>query len=414
MNNTIAELRDLNLELESLKARKNAIKTKLAEHRDSFTDEDIANSTKEANEIRTQLNDVQEKIKNAQERAKKENQNRGEKNYMENENTQVLEQRAEDFVRTNRTAIKGGKGGELRAALLSSGTLKPLTNQVEINDIANNGLSTILDNIYIQDLYGTGGNEIPYVVTESTAAVGTEGSAPTESEPVFGVIKTTPITVDTLAYVSRRIKKLTPVQYENKVRELALKALRKKVINLISTNAAGTASGNNITVSGIEGIGNSTLNSTKSITGSIDATTLRDIVLSYGGDDEVSGAATLQLCKADLQKFGAVRGTNEKKPVYEITIEDGNPNAGTIKDGGTIVPFKINSNLTAGTLIYGQLPHYELDTYGDYEITTSEDYKFAEGLIAIKGSVDVSGAVTAKGGFMKITIAAAAQVGGKG
>ena len=40
MTNAIAELRDLNLELESLKARKNAIKTKLAEHRDSFTDED--------------------------------------------------------------------------------------------------------------------------------------------------------------------------------------------------------------------------------------------------------------------------------------------------------------------------------------------------------------------------------------
>ena len=50
MTNAIAELRDLNLELESLKARKNAIKTKLAEHRDSFTDEDITNSTTEANE----------------------------------------------------------------------------------------------------------------------------------------------------------------------------------------------------------------------------------------------------------------------------------------------------------------------------------------------------------------------------
>ena len=72
MTNAIAELRDLNLELESLKARKNAIKTKLAEHRDSFTDEDITNSTKEANEIRTQIESVQEKIKVAQEIAKLE------------------------------------------------------------------------------------------------------------------------------------------------------------------------------------------------------------------------------------------------------------------------------------------------------------------------------------------------------
>lgn len=84
MTSAIAELRDLNLELESLKARKNAIKTKLAEHRDSFTDEDIANSTTEANEIRTQIASVQEKINNAQERAKKEEEKRGEKNYMEN------------------------------------------------------------------------------------------------------------------------------------------------------------------------------------------------------------------------------------------------------------------------------------------------------------------------------------------
>lgn len=403
MNNTIAELRDLNLELESLKARKNAIKTKLAEHRDSFTDEEIANSTNEAKEIRSQIESVQQKINDAQNRAKLENEKRGDKNYMENENKVDLETRANEFVRTNRTSIRGGKDGELRAALLSTGTLKPLSNQVEINDIANNGISTILDNIYIQDLYGTGGNEIPYVVSESTAGVGTEGQSPAESEPVFGVIKVTPITVDTIAYVSRRIKKLSPVQYENKVRELALKALRKKVIELVSTGAAGTASGNNITVSGVEGIKNSTLNQNYTLsTSDIGATTLREIVLNYGGDDEVSGAAILQLCKTDLQKFGAVRGANEKKAVYEITIEAGNPNAGTIKDGGTIVPFKINSNLEDGTMVYGQMPHYELDTYGDYEITTSEDYKFAEGLIAIKGSVDVSGAVTAKGGFMVI------------
>lgn len=84
MTNAIAELRDLNLELEGLKARKNAIKTKLAEHRDSFTDEDIANSTKEANEIRTQIASVQTKIEDAQNRAKLEEEKRGDKNYMEN------------------------------------------------------------------------------------------------------------------------------------------------------------------------------------------------------------------------------------------------------------------------------------------------------------------------------------------
>lgn len=84
MTNAIAELRDLNLELEGLKARKNAIKQKLAEHRDAITDEEIANSTSEAQEIRSQIESVQNKIKDAQERAKLEENKEERKIKMEN------------------------------------------------------------------------------------------------------------------------------------------------------------------------------------------------------------------------------------------------------------------------------------------------------------------------------------------
>ena len=84
MTNAIAELRDLNLELEGLKARKNAIKQKLAEHRDAITDEEIANSTSEAQEIRSQIESVQNKIKDAQERAKLEENKEERKINMEN------------------------------------------------------------------------------------------------------------------------------------------------------------------------------------------------------------------------------------------------------------------------------------------------------------------------------------------
>lgn len=89
MTSGIQELRDLNLELTSLKARKDAIKKQLEEHRDSFTDEQIASSTKEATEIRDKISALQEKIKEAQERAEQENRNRGEIKIMENENKKV-------------------------------------------------------------------------------------------------------------------------------------------------------------------------------------------------------------------------------------------------------------------------------------------------------------------------------------
>ena len=89
MTSGIQELRDLNLELTSLKARKDAIKKQLEEHRDSFTDEQIASSTKEATEIRDKISALQEKIKLAEEKAEQENRNRGDIKIMENENKKV-------------------------------------------------------------------------------------------------------------------------------------------------------------------------------------------------------------------------------------------------------------------------------------------------------------------------------------
>lgn len=89
MTSGIQELRDLNLELTSLKARKDAIKKQLEEHRDNITDEQVAASTQEAVEIRDKISQLQEKIKEAQERAEQENRNKGDIKIMENENKKV-------------------------------------------------------------------------------------------------------------------------------------------------------------------------------------------------------------------------------------------------------------------------------------------------------------------------------------
>jgi hypothetical protein len=60
MNNAITEVRDLNLELESLKARKDAIKKQLAEHRDTITDEEIGKQKSEVEEIRSAIKNAEE------------------------------------------------------------------------------------------------------------------------------------------------------------------------------------------------------------------------------------------------------------------------------------------------------------------------------------------------------------------
>ena len=87
MTNEIAELRDLNLEKESLLARKAAIMKKLAEHRDEFYDANVLNNAKaEAVEIRDALNKVEAKIEATSKMAEK-NQNMEERKIkMENSN----------------------------------------------------------------------------------------------------------------------------------------------------------------------------------------------------------------------------------------------------------------------------------------------------------------------------------------
>ena len=74
----IEEIRNLNLELESLKARKDAIKKQLTEHRDSFTDMNKIEETRsEVKDIDAKITQTQNKLTDAQTRAKELNQGEG-------------------------------------------------------------------------------------------------------------------------------------------------------------------------------------------------------------------------------------------------------------------------------------------------------------------------------------------------
>ena len=142
----------------------------------------------------------------------------------------------------------------------------------------------------------------------------------------------------------------------------------------------------------------------------IDATTLRKIALGYGGDENLVGDCVLVLNKKDLIAFGDVRGTNEKKAVYEISYDKGSSTTGIIKDGGLAVRFVINSactalaDATAGgyTMAYGKNLTYQLDLFSGYTVEVSKDYKFAEGLLAVLGEVMVGGNVIAHNGWTRV------------
>lgn len=297
----------------------------------------------------------------------------------------AAERAANEFAQTRRMVLDAE---QTRATLISSGKLAQPTEVTGINDIPGAKVSSIIDLVKVVNCVGMGTYRVAYVSADADAASAqTEGGAATAGTlGSFDFVDITPTSVAVIDYISKQTKKQTPLQYSTKVRAQAMIALRKKAAAIVTS-----------------ALTSSTL--VQTVTGTaIDAKTLRTIALNYGGDESVIGGAMLFLTKADLLAFGDVRGTNEKKAIYEIT-PDVSGNTGTIREGGLSVRYCIDSNLTEGTLFYGNAQALELALFSDYEVRVSEDFAFDKLMDTIRGDVELGSAVTVKNGFIKYTTA---------
>lgn len=314
------------------------------------------------------------------------------------------QRRCQNFQRTGRMVYENARSMVKRAAVLSStaGVIGP-TGVGGINDAAGNTISDFLDLIKITDCTGMAAYKVAYMIEDAVASAGTEGRVPNESEPTFGYVELKPGVVDLIAYISREIRKQSPLQYESKVNESVTRALRR-ILSKMAIDAA------------LE----SDLNTSMALTGVSGAALftphlLSNIILSYGGDEGVDGAAVLTLNKADLKAFAAVRGSNEYLPVYSIVPDASNPSMGVIKDNnGLSCRYCLNKNVAAlstatlsgtalKTMFYGNPQCLEMAMWGGVEVVVNEGYKFGEGLLTVRGETTADADVTVKNGFVVVT-----------
>ena len=319
-----------------------------------------------------------------------------------------FQKRCRDFQRTGRMVYENARSLVTRAAVLSSstGVVGP-TGVSGINDAAGNTISDFLDLIKVTDCTGMASYKVSYMTGDPVAADGTEGVVPGESEPTFGSVELTPKLVNLISYISREIRKQSPLQYEEKVNESVRRALRR----ILSKKA-------------VDAVLASSLNTTLRVVGSkgsdlFTPTLLSDIILAYGGDEGIDGAATLVLNKADLKAFAAVRGKNEYLPVYSIVPDTANPSTGVIKDNnGLSCRYCLNKNVTALSgatlntsgvkgMFYGNPQCAEMGLWGGVEVTVNDGYKFGEGLLTVLGECTAAADVTVKNGFVIVTGATA-------
>ncbi len=298
-----------------------------------------------------------------------------------------LEIRAKQLRETRSVTIGGGKLVQPK----KTGNIKD--GQVEV--------SSIVDQVNANPCEGMGEYQVPYVVNSGEGEDTEEGAEVAETDPTFDYATITPGTITTYSEVSREVLKLSDKDYLARVEQAAVTALRKKVAGKILSTADDAK---------FTSIFKAAACVTDVEIDKIDHTTLRKIILSYGGDEAVAGGAVLYLSKADLIAFGDVRGTSEKKALYEIIPDTDNPNTGIIKEGGASVRYCLNKKLTplakqaAGgySMAFGNPMNFELGVFSDYTVTVDESAALKRRMIAVLGEVMIGGNVAVYDGFVRI------------
>ena len=302
------------------------------------------------------------------------------------------------------------------ATTLATGTVvQPTGAGAEIRDPVANNPSSLVNQVYVQDLTGMGAFLEPYVITEVDAKGGkvstNAGKARTASaDPTFGVAKISPYEVNVTAYVDRNIARLSPADYYTKIYNMAMRAIYRK-INALIVNGDGQSTPDMFGIKTAKNVAGTAIYSTATISG-IDEHILDNLFYAYGSDSELGNGGRLYLTKADLKAIGNVRGTNEKQRVFHVVPDAANPNIGIIEDGGLAVPYCIVPDLTAvadattsgaQSMIYGDPLNYELGLFGDYSIRVDESIKGVERMFTILGDVMVGGNIIRDKGFVVAT-----------
>lgn len=290
-----------------------------------------------------------------------------------------------------------------KRALASSSTQKP-TAYKSILEPAFNEVAQAVDLVAHVPMYGAAKYEVAFAVDTGDADYTAEAGEYTNSEGTFNTNDTVATKITNSAVVNEEVRDLNTIDYLQAVVENVRKSIRKKTSKDI---VAGDGKTNHLL-----GIANAPTKvmpaNYKLDVKEFDRTTLRKIVMAYGGDEDVTSPLTLFLNKQTLNEFLDVELKNGD-PAYNVSFAGA---GGVISEakGGLAVPFSINSGLkafsaeTAGNVfaVYGDPQKYELPEFSDLTVVQNDYIYQNKGQIAFFGHQMVGGVVTAYKAFLPI------------
>lgn len=236
------------------------------------------------------------------------------------------------------------------------------------------------------------------------------------ADPSFGVAEITPYEINTTSYVDRNISNLSPANYYAKIQGMAMRAMRRKLASLILNGDGKSVNSKFFGMKTAKNTTGAAIYASENVS-AVNENLLDTLYFAYGSSDAMGANARLLLTKADLKAIGALRGANEKGRLFEIIPDAGNPNTGTIRDGGLVVPYTICSDLTslstakAGsspvqTMGYGDPMNFEVGLFGDFTVRVDESVKAVERMHTILGDAMVGGNLIVDKGMVWATLPA--------
>lgn len=134
-----------------------------------------------------------------------------------------------DRVTFDVSEVLAGMGLKNSTTLATGTLLQPTRVDPTIRDNINR-VSSIVDQVYVQDLTGCQAILEPMLIADMEAQKGEvttlAGTARTATDPAFDSAKIAPYEVNVTSFVDRNLARLTPVAYEEKIRSIAMRSLR--------------------------------------------------------------------------------------------------------------------------------------------------------------------------------------------
>lgn len=134
--------------------------------------------------------------------------------------------------------------------------------------------------------------------------------------------------------------------------------------------------------------------------GVINENTLDELILNYGGEEDIESKMALLLNKLTLLAFSRVRGSDKRK-VYTINYENGTIDGIKFFTSGWVKDFD-SASAGAAVMAYGDFDKYRVAVFSDIDTARSEHYKFRQGITAFRGDVFMGGNIMAYHAFSRV------------